>query len=401
MPTRSSMHLLALGLGLVGQLACRNKGEDDPGTTGTGDGGTTGTTTEPWDRDWGQWLSMGVMADGRPAVLSYDRTKGGALFSIADTSTNPVTWTREEVDGYTNESGRDVGDRGTFTSMAVASDGTVWAAFHDRELLSLRWARRDPATGLWESGSADGGGEPNGDAGFYTSLALTSSQEPVVVHHDETMGSLRVSRWSGSSFSSSVLDAGEATTDGSGATVAADVGEYAEILIQDGVEYVAYYDRAQGNLKLAWGTGGSYTVEVVDDGGGSRHTEGGGDVGQWPSLMVHDGKLWIAYQDVGNQDLKLAWGTPGSWQFAILDDGEYKGADTFLFLNGSQPAVLYFDGSGNDLRVATAVGSEWTREKLAGDEGALGFHNAAVTAGGNTWVASYDYTAREVWFRKL
>jgi hypothetical protein len=394
--------LSLLALTLPQQLACKGcKSDQNLVDNQPTDTGTAGTTTEEWDRDWGQWLSMAAMADGSPAILSYDRTKGGVLLSIADTSKDPVEWTREEVDGYVNDTGRDVGNRGLYNSMAVAADGTIWAAYQDVDLLTMRWARRDPATGLWESNTADGGGEPDGDAGYFTSMALDSTSSPVVVHHDQVKGELRMSRWNGSAFSNSVLDAGEDTTDAEGATVDADVGEFASILISDGVEYVAYYDRAAGNLKLAWGIAGNMTIEVVDDGGGSRHVEGGGDVGQWPSMMVHEGKLWIAYHDVGNQDLLLASGTPGSWSIEAVDQGEYAGADSHIFLNGTQPAIVYFDGSENDMKLATRVGEGWQLEVLAGEDGAAGFHNAAVTTLGTTWAASYDYTKRTVWFDKL
>lgn len=396
--------LLTATVALQTQLGCKGcasdtqivaRGEDDTG-------GTPVAEDEVWDHDWGQWLSMDVMQDGSPAITYYDRTKGALGFAIADLDTDPVEWTREKADGYTNEEGLDVGDRGKYSSMAVAQDGTVWVAYQDVNLEALRWARRDSATGEWESNTADGGGEPSGNAGFFASLALDATSSPVIAHHDEATGTLRLSRYNGTAFVSSVVDAGEATTDINGEEVDADVGEFASLYITDGVEYMAYYDAAVGSLKLAWGTADNYTIEVVDDGGGSRHLEeGGGNVGQWPDLVVSDGQLWISYHDIGNQDLLLAHGAPGNWEIERVDTNEFVGADTALFLNGTQPGIAYFDGRNNDMKLATLVGDAWQAETITGDEGALGFHNEVVLANGNYYLACYDYTNRTVFFEKL
>lgn len=400
MRVRTSPRLLALGglasgaLLLPTQVGCKGCASDtqivpkDTLDTGT----PTPPEEEVWDHDWGQWLSMAVLQDGSPAIAYYDRTKGALGFAIADTSGAEVAWTREEADGYTNDEGLDVGDRGKYASMAVAQDGTVWVAYQDLSLEALRWARRDPATRTWENNTADGGGEPSGNAGYFASLAIDATSSPVVAHHDEAMGQLRLSRWNGTAFTSLVLDEGEATTDEAGEAVEADVGEFASLTIQDGVEYVAYYDRALGNLKLAWGTAGNMTIEVVDQ---------EGDVGQWPDVIVSEGQLWIAYHDVANQDLKLAHGAPGNWTIETVDSGEFVGADTALFLNGTQPAIAYFDGRNNDMKLATLVGDAWQIETLAGADGALGFHNEVVETGGSYFLACYDYTNRTVWFDQL
>ncbi|MCB9777879.1 MAG: hypothetical protein H6742_04885 [Alphaproteobacteria bacterium] len=397
-----------LGLGLLSmpfQTACSGcasdttiipKGDPDPVDTGT-----EPEEPEPFENDWGQWLSMDVMQDGSPAIASYDRTKGALAFAIADLSGETVEWTHEKPDGYTNDDGLDVGNRGAYASMKVAGDGTVWIVYQDLTLENMRWARRDPATGEWENNTADGGGSPNGTGGHFASLALDPSSHPVAVHHDEALGTLRMARYDGSGWDTDVIDAGEPSVDATGAEVEADVGEFAKIAIADGVEYIAYYDKAAGNLKLAWGTPGNYTIEVVDDGGGPRALETGGDVGQWPDILIHDSTIWIAYHDVGNQDLLLAHGEPGNWSIEVVDDGEFVGADSDLFVNGDKVSVAYFDGRNNDMKVAQLVGDAWQLETVTGDGVAQGFHNEVVESNGNYWAACYDYTNRTVWFDKL
>ncbi len=405
-PALSLAAVLLVGGGLVTQPACKGCGSDSTITpddsldSGGGDGGSEEVPAE-YTNDWGQWLSMDVTPDDVPAVAYYDRTQGAIGYAVADLSTDPVSWQREEVDGYTDESGLDVGDRGTYASMEIAADGTVWIAYKDVLLDTLRVAWRDAATGTWDSTAADGGGSPSGTGGSFASLALDATSHPVMVHYDTINQDLRLVRYDGSSFDKSVIDQGEDGVDVNGETVEADVGQFAKIIIQDGVEYIAYYDAVNGNLKLAWGVGGDYTIEVVDDGGGSKLAEDGGDVGQWPDVVVQDGTLWITYHDVANQDLLMATGVPGNWTIELVDDGEFVGADSAVFLNGTQASIAYFDGRNNDMRLATKVGEGWQSSQVIGDEGALGFHNEVVQAQGAYWAACYDYTHRNVWFGKL
>lgn len=400
-----SLGVLTLAGGMLStQMAC--KGCQSEQVLTPDDSLDSGDPVDPgpaeYTNDWGQWLSMAVMQDGRPALAFYDRTQGALGFAIANIDGETVEWEREQPDGYINDEGLDVGNRGTYASMAVAGDGTVWAAYQDVNLENLRYARRDPLTGEWTNNTADGGGAPSGTGGMFASLAIDATSSPVVAHYDSGNQALRVARWNGTAFTADFVDQGEPGTDAEGAEVEANVGMYADLEIRDGVEYIAYYDSTHGNLKLAWGvSGGAYSIEVVDDGGGSKLVEGGGDVGAWPDIVVQDGQLWISYHDVGNQDLVLASGVPGNWTIETIDNGEFVGADSEIFLNGTAPSIAYFDGRNNDMKLATKVGDHWQIETLAGADGALGFHNEVVLAGGAYYAACYDYTSRTVWFDRL
>lgn len=381
---------VSLAVGLAGCDGCNNKDKE------VADDIKESTPPEPvpFTNDWGQWLTMAVTPDGQPAAAAYDLTQGALTYATAEVDGDGnATWTHEEVDGYLDSEGLDQGDRGTYASMAIASDGKVWIAFHDNRVLNLRYAYRDPSTGTWTTGVADTGGGATPQAGRWASLALDASGNPVVAHYDIYKMALRVAHWGGTAFSGEVVDEGEATTDTAGAEVEADVGKYARLRIHDGVEYIAYYDAANGALKLAYGTSGSYTIEVVDD---------TGDVGTWPDMLIDDqGKIQIAYQDVTNQDLKYAVGSPGSWTISTVDSGEYRGADAALFMNGSYPAIMYFDGRENNVMLAQNAGDTWTADTVAGDGAALGFHNEVVTASGVRYAGCFDYTNRTLWFQKL
>jgi len=366
-------------------------------------------TEEPPVEDRGQWLTTGVLSDGTPVAAWYNRDHTSLEFGIATPAAEGFAWSYEPVDGWPDDAGLDVGDRGRYASLSVAPGNVVWIAYHDASNRSLRWARRDwevareagddftpPVRGRWTTGVADVGGGPTPDAGLWASLAIDPAGHPVVAHHDRGQGTLRVVRWSDGAFGAATVIEGEdrPAQDSGDAAATAEVGAFARLdVAADGTERVLYYDAAFGALRLAEGGASGFTVSTVDD---------EGDVGPWPSLLVEDGgTLHVAYQDVGHQDLLYATGTAGSFTRTVVDAGEYRGADTEIFRDGGLLSILYFDGEDNDVLLATLSGGSWTTATLGGEDRALGYHNEVFASGGRTWAACYDYTARSVWARSL
>lgn len=347
--------------------------------------GGTDPTAPALSGDVGSWLSMRTMSDGSPAISYYDKDNSGLGFARGTLGSGSISWRPEQVDGYES------GDVGKYSSMVVAADGSVWVAYQDVSAEQLKYAKRDPQ-GVWTVGVADDGG--GSEVGHWASIALDASGNPVIAHADLGEGALRVSRWNGSAFSSEVVYTGTdyAPVDTAEEAQEAAAGEYCKLLVDGSTEYIAFYDRAWGALRLATRSGGSWSTEVVDD---------SGDVGQWPDLMLSGGKLYIAYQDVGNQDLRLAVGSPGSFATELVDGGDHVGADTALFTDGSDLGIVYFDGADNDMKVAKGSPGSW-KASIVGETGAaVGFHNETVESGGARYVASYDYTNKTVWFTAL
>jgi hypothetical protein len=349
---------------------------------------------EEFSHDWGQWLSMGVLPDGRPVAAFYDATMGAVGFAIATLNADgTVSWAYEEPDGYPDSGGLDPGNRGKYVDMAVAPNGDVWLAYQDINNEVLRYARRYYLSGVWETGAADSDSNPSSSSGLFASVAIDGSGNPVVAHYDGGLGNLRVAHWNGSGFVGEVVDEGDAPEVAEGEDpIDADVGQFPSIQIVNGVEYIAYYDKANGDLLLASGGAGAYSFETIAS---------DGDVGAWPDLLVHDGDLHISFHDVGNQDLLYTVGAPGSWDTRVVDDGEYVGADSELIVTSSGVRIAYFDGHNNDMMVATQVGDDWTVERRAGEDTAMGFFNELIETGGRVYVGCYDYTARKVWFSPL
>jgi hypothetical protein len=375
----------ALLLGMAGCKGCNSENNLVNVAADTGE--------EAFTNDWGSWLSMDAMADGSPAIAYYDATQTGVGFAIADVRDDgTVRWEREQVDGYP-VSGLDNGERGRFAAMTIAADDTVWVFYQDVGLGTLRYGKRDPATGEWTTDLADVGGGPSSDAGYFASASLDSSGRPVVVHYDKGKKNLRIVRLIGEVFTGEVLAEGDAYDPGDGeGEIAADVGEFSTIVVSGGIEYVAYYDRTWGDLKLSWGTPGAHTVETVDD---------VGDVGQWPDVLIDSGTIHISYHDTTNQDLRYAYGEPGSWTSDAIDQDPYVGADSAIFLEDGSVSIAYFDGRNNDMKLAWQDGGGWSVDMVTGSEGALGFHNEVITSSKGTFAACYDYPNRTLWFSAL
>lgn len=382
------MRASALGLAALAALSLSACGKETPVFTPTDLG--------QLDADWGSWLSLDVTPDGRVAASYYNKDAGALGFAVADgLGTDALSWRHERVDGYADDQGLDTGDRGTFSSMKVAPDGTVWVAYRDVGNKTLRVAHRT-APGVWESAVADAGTGLAPDGGHWASLALNASGEPVVAHHDAGSGVLRIARHSAGTWTAETAWTGApwSGVDASGAAInrPASVGAFAKLLISGDTEYIAFYDAAQQSLELLEGTSGAWTHTRVHS---------GVNVGQWPSLLVEGETLYIAFQDVEAQDLLLATRTGGApFSVRTLDAGELRGADTALFLAGGAPRVLYFDGLENDLLVASAAETPEI-ETLAGEADAVGFHNEVVAVGDKLWAGSYSYTQRKPLFFPL
>jgi hypothetical protein len=331
----------------------------------------------PPPESMGSWLSFDRSPEGERITMSYyDKDEGAlgwALGGIEDDGS--ITWAHERVDGYAAD---DELNAGKYSSQKTAPDGTVWVAYQDVDSETLRVAHRTNP-GVWEILVVDGAGSAPG-VGHWISLALDAQGHPVIAHCDAASGAVRVTRTTdGKQFTSAVVYTSQKVVEAS-----AEVG-YTSLFIVGASEYLAFQDVATGALHLLRGTGGSYADEVVDSGG----------VGAWPSVWADAaGQVRIAYQDVASQHLKYAEQAPGgSWSVEVVDGADLRGADTALIDRGGEPTIVYFDGYNNDQWLASRANGAWSTAKVAGDEGAVGYHNEVVIVGGRLFAGSYDYTA--------
>lgn len=172
---------------------------------------------------------------------------------------------------------------------------------------------------------------------------------------------------------------------------AGDVGEFASVTIgADGLPIVSYYDRTNGDLKVAH-------CETIDCAEATVTTlDATGDVGQYTSIGIVGDLPVIAYFDVTNLDLKLARCDDAactSAELSVLDAVGDVGRFASLIAANSLggPSVAYFDNSNGDLRFLrcrNAICSATDRTTVDA-EGLVGYFASLAAAPDGDPVISY------------
>jgi hypothetical protein len=158
---------------------------------------------------------------------------------------------------------------------------------------------------------------------------------------------------------------------------------------------LVYYDRMQGDLKLATQSGGSWTPSFLD---GNDPTT---DVGQFATAaLAADGTLHVAYVDAVNDQLLYkqvpAGGTPPMTPEVVDDgmrpDGPHSvGAGANLVLDASgTPRVVYQDQHASDLELAQRSGAWMHQDLMTGIPG-YGFYPHQVIADGKLYLTEFVY----------
>ena len=359
-------------------------GDDDDDVTGDDDDDDTTDEGDTPPEDFGTWLSADIAPEGdRLGIAYYDPNReaaGYATVRFEDDGTPIIR--HERVYGYDD----DDDEVGGYTTQVTAPDGTAWVAFHDSD---------DDELVVRQRTSRDSWGEPEtlGTGGRWANMGLGPNGQ-VIVAHTHTDGVLRVTYQQGDEWETDEVYSSAATDwtlpDGTVITRPAEVRQ--PRVYSDGNDvYVAFYDKAKGELHLLSGALGVLSDEVV---------AGGSDQGAWPSMATVDGKLVIAYQDLAAEDLVLATRNGTQWSFEVVDDGNLVGADTEVIEHGGQLNILYQDGFESDLFRAVDAGG-WSTSRVEGGASAAGFHNEAVVFDGALHVITYDYTNRALVFHQF
>ncbi len=351
------------------------------------DDDSTEATPPPQARqyDRGYYLSMAVDSAGRPWLAYQDRDgidEGDApLLSVARGSGDPPEWTTWQVDGAPDRSAAiPTGgfDGGFYAGIAIDASDVPHTTHWNQSDNVLRYATR--SGDAWVAEDVESG------VGEFATIAIDGDGSPIIAYYNRSGGDLRVAVRSGSDWDNEVVDAGDGD--------AADVGRYPNILVEDsGTIHIAYLDVANGDLKVASGGPGNWSVATWAS---------EGEVGAWPTLSVHQGDLHVAFSDMGNQD--LLW---GRWDGAdlstqVVDDRDFVGPDSAVAWVGDEPVVIYHDGMNNDALMAVRTGgTDWNRT-VHMESGAVGFHNnVALDPGGRLAWACFDHTTTDFVFQRL
>jgi hypothetical protein len=337
----------------------------------------------------------------------------------------PVVVPGSKIRGGIEEAGPDVG---MYTSIAVTNDGTPMVSYFDRSTASLKFASR--TGGTWQTHIVQQGttqidpGSGGSLIGMYTSLTLRGDDGrpgiAYLAHVADADGERAEVRYAQATtaFPASASDWEFFTVDVG--TIPENPDEIYPLpgglgLFIDSARnpmnqapVVAYYDRANGDLKVARfnTTSNQFDAPVVLDG------SDGVDAGWSPSVTVDQaGTAHVVYVDANGDDLRYATDAADGIR-EIVDDGyrivgqtvdglpkpefHFVGDDANIVMPpGGQPIVVYQDATTQELLDAQRNDSGmWARVSIAGATdpwpGAYGFFASAALSTDSvvmsTWV---------------
>lgn len=185
---------------------------------------------------------------------------------------------------------------GHFLDMAVKANDSLYVCYDLASSQDLRFAKStNGGTTFTGALSVDTGGQ----VGTYCDIAVdTTGNRVYIAYYDFTNGNLKFAR---SDNDGVTWPAGNIVTIDNSTN---DVGRYASLAIDEGLGhvYVSYYDNSSGDLYFARSTnhGTTWSTPIAVDAGSA-------DVGLYSTVMTAPvQKVYVAYYDYSNGDLKLA-----------------------------------------------------------------------------------------------
>jgi hypothetical protein len=343
-------------------------------------------------------------------ALFYDR--GDGVWTKVKNNTKPTTASGTGC-ASTDYSCTTIDGIGTYTSVALDSDGNPWLVYGD--VNSLKVARYVGSGGncdssggsdAWQCTTVNNAGA---GGGTYPSIAISSSGIPWISFKDQVNDNLKVAKYVGSGGTGCIDTAWTCTL----IDATNDVGTESSIAIDpNGTPWIAHRDFTDTSLKVAKyvGSGGN-----CDDTGGSdawqcTGVDTGGFVGYEPYIAIDPmGAPWVSYAYNIN-DLRVARyvGTSGTgcadsaWTCTTIESSGDVGNDSSIaFDPAGNPWISHRDIANDDLRIARYVGSggtgcassAWTDCGVVDSTGDVGQNLSMVFGpGGNALISYYDVT---------
>ncbi len=326
------------------------------------------------------WVTSLALNGGENPVVSYNdhptgdlkvRHCGDATCSSGDVITSPDT----------------AGNVGEDSSLVLDASGYPVVSYIDgypnKDLKILHCGNANCS-----AGNVITSPDTAGDVGGFTSLTLDASGYPVVSYWDSGNGDLKVLHCGDPTCSSGNVITSPDTVGG--------VGFFTSLTLDgSGNPVVSYYDYTNENLKvLHCGNPNCSSGNVIT----SPDTTG--DVGKSTSLALDaSGYPVVSYHDVTNRDLKLLHcGNANCTSGNVItspDTVGWVGQDTSLALDASgYPVVSYRDGDNSGLKVLHCGDPTCSSGNVSTSPDTVGlvgfFTSLALDGSGNPVVSYFD-----------
>jgi subtilisin family serine protease len=260
--------------------------------------------------------------------------------------------------------------------------GTAYAAWYDGAAKKVKLSTRVNGTSKWSAPTTIDAA--SADLGSYLSLAFDQSGKPAVAYYDKTNGDLKLARYSGTAWSAAKID------------TAGNVGQYASLAFDSADEpLIAYKDATNLDLKFAaWNRDtNAWSLSTLDS---------TGDVGDWADLAIGQSNgtdvVAIAYADKTNGDLKYtrySLAIASTWQTYVVDNLSGVAHINLSLLNG-RAAISYQDTTKQDLKYAYR-NSTWFTETVASTGNVGAASQVYYDRSGNLKIAYRDTTRNGVY----
>ncbi len=381
-------------------------------------------------KDGSIWVSAYAQSHGDLVVAKAfpGRVPNEAWEWVDGVPDGPIVVPDSKIRGGIDASGPDVG---MYTSIAVNANGQPSVTYFDRDTGSLKFAQK--VNDVWvkhtiQTGTGRTLGESGELIGMYTSLSLRSDDgRPGVAylaHVRDSAGARAEVRYAAAQTPNPTGPGDWQIWKVDSAPLLAPDPQKPEVYplpnslglfidsarLPDQAPVVVYYDRVNGDLKLARfnPTSGQFNTPKILDGSGNN------DAGWSPSVQVDaTGVVHVAYVGSTKDDLKYVTDAIDAVP-EVIDDGyrivgqtvdglpkpefHFVGDDASLILaNGMFPMVAYQDATTQELLLASkGQNGQWTHISIAGATdpwpGGYGFFAAGDQRPGemvmSTWVVN-------------
>ncbi|MCJ2563745.1 MAG: BNR repeat-containing protein, partial [Candidatus Thermoplasmatota archaeon] len=261
--------------------------------------------------------------------------------------------------------------------------------------------------------------DSDGYVGFYSSIALDSTDHPHIGYVEGDGEVIKYAKWTGDVWIIETVDS-SAGWRHYGPSIAIDSNDY---------PHMSYHYRiGSGNLRYVGWTGSNWTIETVDSdsradwftsialdddddphigyfvwydlkyatrtGGVWRNeTVDPGRANMFNSIAIDStGNPHIGYYGIADVDLKYARRNASAWSVETVDAGGDVGGSTSLALDHTdRPHLSYEDLATGDLKYATLTDTGWSVETVDSTGRGSSCTSIAIDESGNPHISYYDY----------
>ena len=299
-------------------------------------------------------------------------------FVEVDTTTvnNSLSWTG--IFRSTSEFVDYTANVGSFSALAIDDNNVSHIAYYDIAGGNLKYSSHSyngiNSTAEWVTSTIDS----TGDVGYRPAVAIDSKNIPHIIYFDNTNSGLKYSSYTGTAWSTSVLDS----------SVKTGLDAHCDIAI-DGNDnpHVVYADSATQYLKYLY-----YNGSAWQDGTIIKNFYVDGSV----SLVLSTANMpCIAFTTSGT-GIYISSGS-GTWNYAYIGFEDSKGRKMSLALdNNGYPRVTRTNASNYNLEYSSYNGVAWTHSIIKTGVSIECESSIAIDSANETCVAYYNDTTNNL-----